>query len=127
VKLNGHTAPASVLLVEDHEITRSVLAQLLARRNYHVFAADCVAKARELADRHKFDLLICDIGLPDGNGHDLMNEIREKYGLKGIALTGYGMEEDIARGRAAGFVTHLIKPVRIQSLENALALVRSIL
>ena len=114
-----------VLLVEDHEITRTVLAHLLSRRNYKVFTADSVAQAREIADQNKFDFLIADIGLPDGNGNDLMNELREKYGLKGIALTGYGMEDDIARGKAAGFVTHLIKPVRIQSLENALAIVKS--
>jgi CheY-like chemotaxis protein len=122
---NGDSVPLSVLLVEDHEITRTVLAQLLARRNYRVVTADSIAQARELARRQKFDFLISDIGLPDGNGNDLMNEFRESYGLKGIALTGYGMEEDIARGRAAGFVTHLIKPVRIQSLESALAVVKN--
>ncbi|HTB85641.1 MAG TPA: PAS domain-containing protein [Candidatus Sulfotelmatobacter sp.] len=117
--------PISVLLVEDHEITRTVLAQLLTRRNYKVTPADSIASARELAGRHKFDLLISDIGLPDGNGNDLMKEFKEHYGLKGIALTGYGMEEDIARGKAAGFVTHLIKPVTIQSLETALAMMKS--
>jgi len=116
--------PVSVLLVEDHEITRTVLAQLLTRRNYKVTTADSIASARERAGRQKFDLLISDIGLPDGNGNDLMKEFKEHYGLKGIALTGYGMEEDIARGKAAGFVTHLIKPVTIQSLETALALMK---
>ena len=123
IPANGKTI--SVLLVEDHEITRTVLMQLLTRRNYQVTTADCIARARELAGKNKFDLLISDIGLPDGNGNDLMREFQEAYGLKGIALTGYGMEEDIARGEAAGFVTHLIKPVRIQSLENALALVKN--
>ena len=89
-----------------------------------MITADSVAQARKIAGDHQFELLISDIGLPDGNGNDLMNELREAYGVKGIALTGYGMEEDIARGKAAGFVTHLTKPVRIQSLENALQLVR---
>ncbi len=116
----------AILLVEDHEITRTVLTQLLTRRNYEVIAVDSAAKARETASQNKFDLLISDIGLPDGNGNDLMNEFREKYGIKGIALTGYGMEEDIARGKAAGFVTHLIKPVKIQSLENALSIVKGL-
>ena len=122
--LDQGAAPISVLLVEDHEITRTVLAQLLTRRNYKVATADSIASARELAHQHKFDLLISDIGLPDGNGNDLMKEFHENYGLIGIALTGYGMEEDIKRGQAAGFVTHLIKPVRIQSLETALAMVK---
>jgi PAS domain S-box-containing protein len=114
----------SVLLVEDHEITRTVLAQLLTRRNYRVVTADSIARARDIVRQDKFDLLISDIGLPDGDGNDLMSEFQKKYGLKGIALTGYGTEEDIARGKAAGFITHLIKPVLIQSLENALALVK---
>jgi CheY-like chemotaxis protein len=116
----------SILLVEDHEITRTVLTHLLTRRNYKVVAVDTAAKARETASQNKFDLLISDIGLPDGNGNDLMNELREKYGIKGIALTGYGMEEDITRGKAAGFVTHLIKPVKIQSLESALSIVKGL-
>ncbi|MGO8766234.1 MAG: ATP-binding protein [Limisphaerales bacterium] len=120
-------SPISVLLVEDHETTRVVLSQLLTRRNYRVISADSIGKAREIARQNKFDFLISDIGLPDGNGNDLMNELREDYGLKGIAVTGYGMEEDIERGRAAGFITHLIKPVRIQSLENALTAIRSAL
>jgi len=119
-------AALCILLVEDHEATRTVLAQLLERRNYQVLTAGSIAKAREIASQSQFDLLISDIGLPDGNGNDLMNELREKHGIKGIALTGYGMEEDIARGQASGFVTHLIKPVRIQSLENALAMVKGL-
>jgi CheY-like chemotaxis protein len=123
--LKAASSAFSVLLVEDHEITRTVLTQLLTRRNYKVVAVDSMAKAREAADQNKFDLLISDIGLPDGNGNDLMNEFREKFGVKGIALTGYGMEEDIARGKAAGFITHLIKPVRIQSLETALSSVKT--
>ncbi len=121
---NEADSPISILLVEDHELTRVVLAQMLTRRNYKVITADSVAQARKVAREHPFELLISDIGLPDGNGNDLMNELREAYGMKGIALTGYGMEEDIARGKAAGFVTHLTKPVRIQSLENALQVVR---
>ena len=62
---------------------------------------------------------------PDGNGNDLMDELRQRYGLKGIALTGYGMEEDVARSKAVGFVVHLTKPVRIQSLENALQVAKA--
>jgi CheY-like chemotaxis protein len=114
-----------VLLVEDHEITRNVLTQLLGRRNYKVIAVDSLAAAREAASQNKFDLLISDIGLPDGNGNDLMSELRQKYGITGIALTGYGMEADLARGKAAGFVTHLIKPVRIDALESALVVARA--
>lgn len=117
--------PISVLLVEDHEQTRNALAQLLTRRNYKVVTADSIAIARQMARKDNFDVLISDIGLPDGNGNDLMQELRETHGLKGIALTGHGMEDDIARGKAAGFVTHLIKPVRVESLEAALVLLKN--
>jgi CheY-like chemotaxis protein len=68
-----------------------------------------------------FDLLISDIGLPDGTGFDLMKEMKERYDIRGIALTGYGMEEDIERSQNAGFLVHLTKPIQIQSLDKALA------
>jgi CheY-like chemotaxis protein len=110
-----------ILLVEDHEPTRTALAHLLKRRNFEVLSAASVAEGRELAAKNKIDLLISDIGLPDGSGYTLMTELRQFYGLNGIALTGYGMEEDVAHSESAGFVTHLTKPVRIQSLDGALA------
>jgi CheY-like chemotaxis protein len=94
---------------------------LLARRGFGVVAAGSVAEARDLAGKETFNLLISDIGLPDGDGYSLMNELGQKYGLKGIALTGYGMEEDIARSQAAGFLAHITKPVHIRALETALA------
>ena len=119
-------ASLQVLLVEDHEATRTALANLLARRGYQVRTAASVAEARAMAAEQEFQLLISDIGLPDGNGFDLMKELRARLmGLQGIALTGYGMESDIASSREAGFGSHLTKPVRVQSLDNALAAVRA--
>lgn len=110
-----------ILLVEDHEPTRTSLARLLMHRYYEVITAASVAEARKLAKTRDFELLISDIGLPDGNGYDLMQELRKDRPVKGIALTGYGMEQDVARSEDAGFVAHLTKPVGIQSLETALA------
>ncbi len=118
------TARASlgrILLVEDHAATRAALQHLLSRRRYDVRSAANATEARELAREGEFDLLISDIGLPDGNGYELMAEFRERLGLRGIALTGYGMEEDVARSREAGFLHHLTKPVRMQALDAALA------
>jgi PAS domain S-box-containing protein len=109
-----------VLLVEDHEPTRTALTQLLMRRSYKVVTAGSIAEARNLAAAQSFNLVVSDIGLPDGNGYDLMTELQKNGAVKGIALTGYGMEQDVARSRAAGFVAHLTKPVSIQSLESAL-------
>jgi PAS domain S-box-containing protein len=117
----AHARANRILLVEDHEPTRTALAHLLARRNFEVLPAASVTEARELAAKNKIDLLISDIGLPDGSGYTLMSELRKLYGLNGIALTGYGMEEDVSHSQQAGFVAHLTKPVRIQSLDSALA------
>jgi PAS domain S-box-containing protein len=128
-KTNGHAAapgknqksPLAILLVEDHEPTRNSLAELLARRRHKVAAAASLDEARSLAQKQKFDVLISDIGLPDGNGADLMRELSVQKNLKGIALTGYGMEQDIVKSQSAGFIAHLTKPVRIESLDNTLA------
>jgi CheY-like chemotaxis protein len=83
-------------------------------------AANYVAEARKIAEKEIIDLVISDIGLPDGSGYTLMSELRDGFGLKGIALTGYGMEHDVAQAHTSGFEAHLTKPVRIESLEKAL-------
>ena len=121
-RLQTHAEAIHVLLVEDHEPTRTALAQLLRRRHYQVKTASSLTEARVLAAQQPFHLLISDIGLPDGTGIELMQELRGcNADLRGIALTGYGMEEDIVRTRNAGFTSHLTKPIRVQSLEAALA------
>jgi signal transduction histidine kinase/ActR/RegA family two-component response regulator len=127
--LDIHAAPVTaspekarrVLLVEDHEPTRIALANLLTRRHYDVRPAGTLKNAYELAAQEKFDLVISDIGLPDGTGYELISKLKAKFGLRGIALTGYGMEQDITRAKDAGFVAHLIKPVRIDALEKILS------
>lgn len=111
---------AHILLVEDHEATRVTLEHLLRRRNYTVVSAGSLDEARQRAQAERFDLVISDVGLPDGDGAVLMAELRDHYQLRGIALTGFGMEEDIARCRAAGFVAHLTKPIRLELLQTAL-------
>lgn len=121
VKTNG----IRVLLVEDHEPTRTALTQLLMRRSYKVVTAGSIAEARVVAAGQSFNLVVSDIGLPDGNGYDLMAELQKNGAVKGIALTGYGMEQDVARSRQAGFVAHLTKPISIQSLEIALKAVNN--
>ena len=114
-----------ILVVEDHEPTRTALAHLLARRQHEVVTAATVVEARALADTAHVDLIIADIGLPDGNGYELMRELHRRHGLRGIALTGYGTQDDIARSRSCGFFAHLTKPIRVQALDDALALLAS--
>lgn len=115
-----------ILLVEDHEPTRTALAQLLIRRHYDVVPASSVKEALALGEKQKFDLLITDIGLPDGDGYQVMRSLRQSQNLKGVALTGYGMQEDIDQSRVAGFAAHLTKPITIPSLEAALASVAAV-
>ena len=109
-----------LLLVEDHAPTLQMLSILLTRTGYEVTAANSIAAALHLAKTHTFDLVVSDLGLPDGTGIELMRELRAAYGLTGVALSGYGMEEDLARAKAAGFVAHLVKPIRIAELKNAI-------
>ncbi|HXC34840.1 MAG TPA: response regulator [Candidatus Acidoferrales bacterium] len=111
----------SILVVEDDKLTQETLVQLLTRREHRVTAASSVTEARNLTCSGKFDVVLSDVGLPDGTGYTLMAELRDNFGLKGIALTGYGTGQDIENARKAGFITHLTKPIHINSLENALS------
>ena len=107
-----------LLLVEDHQPTLDVLARLLRNQGHDVDTANTVEEALALAAAHVFDLVISDIGLPDGNGVDLMVRLTREYGLRGIALSGYGMDEDLARTKNAGFLAHLVKPVDFERLNR---------
>lgn len=111
-----------VLLVEDHASTRAAVQKLLARRGMDVAVAGSVAEAFGLAAKQPFDFVISDVGLPDGDGYQLFTELSKTVpGLQGIAMSGYGMEDDLRRSRTAGFSAHLVKPVSIAALEKALA------
>jgi len=106
-----------ILLVEDHEDTNRSLTNLLRRRGYQVQSADSISSALECAANGSFDLLISDIGLPDGTGIELMERLGTEHSLTGIALTGFGMEDDIRRSRDVGFSEHLVKPVDLNKLD----------
>ncbi|MDB6126693.1 MAG: hypothetical protein JWM35_589 [Verrucomicrobia bacterium] len=117
----GKPPSRHLLLVDDHEATLKTLAGLLRNDGHDVATATTIVEALTAAAARKFDLVISDLGLPDGSGLELMEKLRELYGLKGIALTGYGSKEDVARSHGAGFVTHLVKPVSIAGLRQAIA------
>jgi PAS domain S-box-containing protein len=103
--------PIQILFVEDHDDTARVLLRILAHAGFNVSHAATLAKAREMAARQRFDLLITDLGLPDGSGLELMKSLREAQGVSGIALSGFGTDEDVAASMAAGFAAHLVKPI----------------
>lgn len=108
-----------ILLVDDHADTTLVLKTLLERQGYAVTTADSVGSALDAAYRNSFDLIISDIGLPDGTGLDIVKDLRARGPLKAIALSGFGMEEDVARSLDAGFAEHIAKPVNFKILHDA--------
>jgi CheY-like chemotaxis protein len=109
-----------ILLVEDHGDTARIIGRLLAIEGHAVAHAGDVATALDLVGREHFDLLLSDLGLPDGTGHDLMRQLRASgQMLPGIALSGYGMAADVQRSHAAGFSEHLTKPMSFQALLQA--------
>jgi len=119
----GAFARLRVLLVEDHSDTAVALADLMRMHGHEVRIAGSVAQAlatAAAAGDGGLDLVISDLGLPDGSGQDLMRVLAERFGLRGIALSGYGMEEDVRRSREAGFERHLTKPVNLEALETAI-------
>ena len=105
-----------LLLVEDDPMTSRIMARLLRQNSYEVVTANTMAAALAVpADA--FDLVISDIGLPDGSGLDLMCRLSPNGDIPAIALTGYGREDDINKCLKAGFVAHLTKPVDFTRLE----------
>ena len=121
--LRGAGSP-HLLLVEDHFDTAEAMAELLKGLGYRVTTAATVAAGLEAAERADrdggIDLVVSDLGLPDGSGLDLMRTLSSRYGLRGIALSGYGMEDDLQKSREAGFEKHVTKPVSLQALEAVL-------
>jgi PAS domain S-box-containing protein len=109
-----------LLLVEDHPDTSKTLARLLRLDGFDVRCAGTVAAAEALATSETFDVIVSDLGLPDGSGHDLMRRLRAMSPLPGIAMSGYGMDEDIRQSQEAGFAEHFVKPVDVTQLRAAI-------
>jgi len=109
-----------ILLVDDHQDTCAALEKLLVHRGHLVATAHSMRSAIEAAGANRFDLLISDIALSDGSGIDLMTQLRRICGIPGIAMSGFGMKGDIERSLQAGFVEHLVKPVKLEKLEAAI-------
>ena len=109
-----------VLLVDDHYDTCIAMKRMLERHGYEITVAHTAEQAAEKVRTEEFDLLISDIGLPDRSGYDLMREVRLNNDLPGIALSGFGSEQDVNQAREAGFAEHLTKPVSFERLEKTI-------
>jgi PAS domain S-box-containing protein len=109
-----------LLLVDDHADTRRILSRLLGKCGHQVATAESAQAALKLMEIEQFDALVSDIGLPDMSGYELVREAKRRQPVRGIALSGFGMEEDVRRSLEAGFDYHLTKPVEFQELKSLL-------
>ena len=111
-----------VLLVEDNPDSREAVSRLLRGEGFAIETACDIRSAIELASSRDFDVLVSDIGLPDGSGLDLMRTLRDRGSgsIAGIAISGYGQDEDIRLSLEAGFAAHLVKPLRIRELSASI-------
>ena len=112
--------PLRVLLVEDHLSTRTALSIWLTDLGHDVEAVDSVASALSYAKRFTFDLLIADIGLPDGDGRSLLTKLRENHDFHAVAITGNVGTNERELSQRAGFAQHLEKPVDLDALTEIL-------
>jgi CheY-like chemotaxis protein len=112
--------PLHILVVDDHHDTVTALGRLLMRDGHRVTPAESCDEAVAVAKSLPFDIVLCDIGMPGKDGFALLKELRTLYPLRAVALTGYGMPEEISRIMDAGFDAHLLKPVELSRLRALL-------
>src|SRR5436190_4312482 len=113
--------PLKFFVVENHQDTLDAIKMFLEAQGHTVEVAPDMKSALKLAPQAKFDVMISDIGLPDGDGWKLMKQLREEIpGLKAIAMSGYGMRADLAKSEAAGYAAHIVKPFGPMELDAAL-------
>ncbi len=110
-----------ILVVEDHSETLRTLSNLLTHFGHEISMADSAQHALEIVDSKEFDVVLSDIGLPDGSGYEVISHAKRRQPVKGVALTGFDKQEDIERSKQAGFDFHLTKPVDFAELRNVLS------
>jgi CheY-like chemotaxis protein len=112
--------PLRILVVEDHSDTLQALSRLLTHFGHEISVADGAQSALKIIDSKEFDVVLSDIGLPDGSGYEVISEAKRRQPVKAVAVTGFGTDEDIRRGKEAGFDFHLVKPVDFHELRTVL-------
>ncbi|MEO5845852.1 MAG: response regulator [Caldimonas sp.] len=116
----GAKRPLRIFVVENHEDTRFLLCLLLEQLGHTVFSAPSLAAALAALPAARCEVLISDIGLPDGNGWDLMTRLGDDRPPYAIAMSGFGMSSDRQRSLGVGYRHHLLKPVEPDQLEHLL-------
>jgi two-component system CheB/CheR fusion protein len=115
--------PLRIFVVEDHADTMSVIVLYLQRLGHQVFHANTVTEALAAIPSAKCDVLISDVGLPDGNGWELLSRLKQEgrpHPDYGIVISGFGTNSDRAKSEAAGYRQHLLKPFNPRDLRAAL-------
>ena len=112
--------PLRIFVVENHSDTLKWLSLYLESMGHTVSAARTMQVALELIPRAEYDVLISDIGLPDGDGWELLRTLRLPRPIYAIAMSGFGMNSDHAKSKAAGYRHHLLKPFVTDEMDAAL-------
>jgi len=115
------TQKLRILIVEDHIDTAFGLKMYFVNRGHDVRVALDLESARTVATEFPFDILLSDLMLPDGTGWELVQELSAAGPVRAIALSGHNSDEDIARSEAAGFRSHLAKPIAMSELDRIFA------
>jgi two-component system CheB/CheR fusion protein len=110
------SAIGSVLVIEDASDTLELLRIFFEAQGYRVTTCESGADALSVAAAGtRFDIIVSDIGLPNTDGYDLLQQLRRDYphlyDVPALALTGYAAEQDVATALRAGYAAHLAKPV----------------
>ncbi|SKB09088.1 Response regulator receiver domain-containing protein [Prosthecobacter debontii] len=113
--------PLRIFIVEDHVETLKAVQAYLERRGHEVETATLMQEALTQWSAENFDLLLADIGLPDGDGWEMMRLLRKNPPRYAAAMSGYGTPADIAHSQSVGFKRHLVKPVRHEDLDAVVA------
>ena len=114
--MNGRNGTTRLIVVEDHAETAEGMKKFLTAVGYKVFVATDMASALSLASAVEFDVLLSDLGLPDGSGWELLKRLSAERRIRAIAFSGYNTPADLQRSADAGFLEHLPKPVAPDAL-----------
>src|SRR5262249_3843932 len=109
-----------ILVVEDHSDTLQALSRLLNHFGHEISTADGARSAVKMINSKEFDVVLCDIALPDGNGYDVIAEAKRRRAVKAVALSAFAARADIEPGIKAGFDFHLAKTVDFHDLRSVL-------
>lgn len=115
-----HPRPLRIFVVENHADTLKYLTMYLEQMGHEVESAKTMNEALDALPNADCDVLISDIGLPDGDGWELLERVKLPHPVYAIAMSGFGMNADHAKSKAVGYRHHLLKPMNPDELDTML-------